>query len=63
MKRTTELTAAENPPSVIAMQAEPFRLRDGSFRKGKGLQPGVKWQHLTALAYDGNCHHSNPCLE
>lgn len=33
-------------------KAKPFRLRDGSFRKGKGLQPGVKWQDLTALAYD-----------
>ncbi|MCX6591419.1 MAG: DUF2191 domain-containing protein [Acidobacteria bacterium] len=31
--------------------SKPFRLRDGSFRKGHGLQPGVTWQDLTALAY------------
>lgn len=31
--------------------AAPFRLRDGSFRTGHGLQPGVGWQDLTALAY------------
>ncbi len=33
--------------------AKPFRLRDGSFRSGKGLQPGVKWTDLTTLAYEG----------
>lgn len=32
--------------------SKPFRLRDGSFRGGRGLQPGVKWSDLTALAYD-----------
>ncbi|MEZ5400485.1 MAG: hypothetical protein R2729_12505 [Bryobacteraceae bacterium] len=33
--------------------AKPFRLRDGSFGGGKGLQPGVQWSDLTALAYEG----------
>ena len=33
--------------------AEPFRLRDGSFRGGRGLRAGVKWKDLAALAYDG----------
>ena len=32
--------------------SKPFRLRDGSFRNGKGLQSGVKWTDLTTLAYD-----------
>jgi len=31
--------------------AEPFRLRDGSFKGGRGLQPGVKWDDLATLAY------------
>jgi hypothetical protein len=31
--------------------SEPFRLRDGSFRKGLGLQPGLKWTDLPKLAY------------
>lgn len=35
-----------------ASSSKPFRLRDGSFRKGQGLQPGVKWSDLTALAYE-----------
>jgi len=30
----------------------PFRLRDGSFKRGRGLQTGVRWQDLTALAYE-----------
>ena len=32
--------------------SKPFRLRDGSFRNGDGLQPGVKWTDLTTLAYE-----------
>ena len=32
--------------------SKPFRLRDGSFRKGKGLQPGLKWTDLTAVAHE-----------
>ena len=34
----------------------PFRLRDGSFQDGVGLQPGVDWKDLTSLAWeaDGN---------
>ena len=32
--------------------SKPFRLQDGSFRKGQGLQLGVKWTGLTALAYE-----------
>jgi len=31
---------------------KPFRLRDGSFRGGKGLQPGIEWTNLTSLAYN-----------
>jgi len=31
---------------------KPFRLRDGSFKGGRGLQPGVKWEDLAALAYE-----------
>lgn len=29
-----------------------FRLRDGSFKGGQGLQPGVRWEGLSALAYE-----------
>ncbi len=32
--------------------SEPFHLRDGSFKSGQGLQPGVEWTHLHSLAYD-----------
>ena len=32
--------------------SKPFRLSDGSFKKGQGLQPGVKWTDLTTLAYE-----------
>jgi len=32
--------------------AEPFRLRDGSFKGGRGLQPGVKREDLAVLAYE-----------
>ena len=31
---------------------EPFRLRDGSFKGGRGLQAGVRWEDLASLAYD-----------
>lgn len=31
---------------------KPFRLRDGSFKGGRGLQPGVRWSDLASLAYD-----------
>ena len=31
---------------------KPFRLRDGSFKRGHGLQAGVKWEDLSALAYE-----------
>jgi len=33
-------------------QSKPFRLRDGSFKVGQGLQPGIEWTQLNALAYD-----------
>ncbi|MDX2178957.1 MAG: hypothetical protein SFV18_05130 [Bryobacteraceae bacterium] len=29
----------------------PFRLRDGSFKQCKGLQPGIEEKDLIALAY------------
>lgn len=32
--------------------SQPFRLRDGSFKGGRGLQPGVRWSDLASLAYD-----------
>lgn len=32
--------------------SKPFRLRDGSFRNGQGLQTGLKWTDLAALAYE-----------
>ena len=35
-----------------AAAAGSFRLRDGSFKSGRGLQPGVRWEDLTALAYE-----------
>jgi len=31
---------------------KPFRLRDGSFKGGRGLQAGVEWEDLAALAYE-----------
>jgi hypothetical protein len=31
---------------------KPFRLRDGSFKGGRGLKAGVRWEDLTALAYE-----------
>jgi hypothetical protein len=34
-----------------------FRLRDGSFRKGKGLQPHVRegaWESVRELIYEGH---------
>lgn len=30
----------------------PFRLRDGSFKNGRGLQAGVKWTDLAVMAYE-----------
>ena len=36
--------------------AKPFRLRDGSFKGGRGLQPGVGWADLTDLAYADEGH-------
>jgi hypothetical protein len=39
---------------------EPFRLRDGSFKGGRGLQPGVGWKDLTALAYENDARSSRP---
>ncbi len=33
-------------------KVKPFLLRDGSFKGGHGLQPGVKWTDLTALAHE-----------
>ncbi len=35
-----------------ATLSKPFRLRDGSFRGGRGLQPRQKWTGLAALAYE-----------
>jgi hypothetical protein len=32
--------------------SKPFRLRDGSFKGGKGLQSGIEWTQLTSLAYE-----------
>lgn len=37
--------------------ADSFRLRDGSFKGGRGLQPGVRWEDVTALAYDNEDRH------
>jgi len=31
---------------------KPFRLRDGSFKCGNGLQPGIEWNNLTSMAYE-----------
>ncbi len=39
--------AARNAATV-----KPFRLRDGSFKGGRGLQPGVDWKDLVSLAYE-----------
>jgi hypothetical protein len=33
---------------------EPFRLRAGRFKGGRGLREGVRWQDLTALAYESD---------
>lgn len=33
-------------------ESKPFRLRDGSFQFGQGLQSGLKWTDLSALAYE-----------
>ncbi len=58
MKPTVEIADAlpeEVLGSVLDARrtaAQPFRLRDGSFRGGNGLQPGVKWEDLAALAYE-----------
>jgi hypothetical protein len=41
--------ALEARGSVVS---KPFRLRDGSFAKGAGLQPGVRWTDLSRLAYE-----------
>ena len=35
-----------------ASVSEPFRIRDGSFRGGRGLRSGLKWRDLSALAYE-----------
>ena len=32
--------------------SRPFRLLDGSFREGQGLQTRLKWTDLSALAYE-----------
>ena len=32
--------------------AKPFRLRDGSFPNSEGLQTGLQWTDITALAYE-----------
>ena len=41
--------------SVVEARTEaalkPFRLRDGSFKGGRGLQAGVRWEDLAALAH------------
>ena len=36
---------------VTEKKAEPFKLRDGSFR-GNGLRPGLSWDKIRDLAYD-----------
>jgi hypothetical protein len=51
MKMTVEIAA----PLVHQARAKPFTLRDGSFSGGLGLQPGVDWQGLSALAYEDDC--------
>ena len=33
-------------------ESKPFRLRDGSFQNGQGLECGLKWTDLSALAYE-----------
>ena len=38
-------------------QSKPFKLRDGSFKGGKGLQPGIRegdWEQIRALIYEGH---------
>ncbi len=32
--------------------SKPFHLRDGSFKSGQGLQPGIEWTQLHSLAYN-----------
>ena len=39
---------------------EPFHLRDGSFKGGRGLQAGVRWEDLAALAYQNEAVSFKP---
>jgi hypothetical protein len=39
---------------------EPFHLRDGSFKGGRGLQAGVRWEDLAALAYQNEAASFKP---
>ncbi len=32
--------------------AKPFRLREGSFPNSEGLQTGLQWSDITALAHE-----------
>jgi hypothetical protein len=38
---------------------KPFRLRDGSFKGGHGLQAGVEWRDLGRLAYENEVSSFN----
>lgn len=40
--------------------SKPFRLRDGSFKNSRGLQAGVKWTDLSALAYEDEGGSTRP---
>jgi hypothetical protein len=60
------LAAKEGLCSAVESKAKtaskPFRLREGIFRNGKGLQPGLKWVDLTTHAYQDETPILNPCL-
>ena len=41
-------------------ESKPFCLRDGSFQGGHGLQVGVNWSDLSALAYEDESGSRRP---
>lgn len=68
-ERTRELAASERTTiralveeglrKVIAdhTQPQPFKLKDGSFKGGQGLQPGVdlsNWEQIRSMIYEGH---------
>jgi hypothetical protein len=54
MKTTVETDdPLVNGTKAVAVNEKPrCRLSDGSFKGGHGLQPGVRWEDLSTLAYD-----------